>query len=376
MGGDGGSIPKRVDLVPAMKKKAIAAKTVMATSRWSSCALSSVSFTRSDKIVACELGNLFIKEKLIGYLLAKSPIPEFAHISKLKDVIECRFSYLSERSSHSSASSVPKMEKEPSSSYSSDCIFLCPITGLQPNDKHKFVVVRSCGCVLSERAVREVPSVSCLVCGSPLTPNASACFASVSSFSGSAAAASSGGPYSSAFPVGTEPFVFLNMTEEEKEARRALLLPKLAAEHAKKRKRAEEEPAAASAASPSYPVEFSASASASASNESFSSLNSHPFSSDSSASHSSSSFADSSDLSSHSSCFSFSSVSSSSSQPGSAPLSKRHRPSDSQVQIPMISVPLDSVNGEIEKKRKASAAYNSLFVGDPKKARNVCSTII
>lgn len=107
--------------------------------RAESCALSGAPLRAP--VVACALGNLFNKQALLEALLARALPPKFAHISSLKDVVGCRFSQ-DERGAR-----------------------FCPVTMLELNGKHPFVVMRGCGCVLSERAVRQVQSRECLVCG-------------------------------------------------------------------------------------------------------------------------------------------------------------------------------------------------------------------
>src|ERR1700678_4071398 len=49
----------------------------------------------------------------------------------------------------------------------------CPITMLEANGKNRFFAMRPCGCVLSERALKEVPSTTCLHCGKPIKADAS-----------------------------------------------------------------------------------------------------------------------------------------------------------------------------------------------------------
>lgn len=46
--------------------------------------------------------------------------------------------------------------------------FSCPVTGVEANGRHGgFVALRGCGCVFSERALREVPTDECLQCRRP-----------------------------------------------------------------------------------------------------------------------------------------------------------------------------------------------------------------
>ena len=46
--------------------------------------------------------------------------------------------------------------------------WVCPVTMLEANGKSRFLAMRPCGCVLSERALKEVPSVTCLKCSKPI----------------------------------------------------------------------------------------------------------------------------------------------------------------------------------------------------------------
>jgi hypothetical protein len=41
--------------------------------------------------------------------------------------------------------------------------YMCPVSGLEMNGKHKFVAIWSCGCVFSERALKHVPTTVCHV---------------------------------------------------------------------------------------------------------------------------------------------------------------------------------------------------------------------
>ena len=45
--------------------------------------------------------------------------------------------------------------------------WVCPVTILEMNGKNRFYALRPCGCVLSERALKEVPSSTCLKCSKP-----------------------------------------------------------------------------------------------------------------------------------------------------------------------------------------------------------------
>jgi len=101
-------------------------------------------------IVACALGNLYNKEAVISYLLNKTKDPAFSHIKSLKDVCEVRFT------------------PNPAHASNPNCSpFVCPITMTEVGGKHQFITFRECGCVLSKRVLKEIPSTECLNCGKP-----------------------------------------------------------------------------------------------------------------------------------------------------------------------------------------------------------------
>jgi hypothetical protein len=82
MGGDGGSIPTRTDLVKIREKKKDTDPLVLVRIGWKYCAMSSQIL--NEPIVADELGNLYNKEAVLKYLMSKKPEPQFAHIRNLK----------------------------------------------------------------------------------------------------------------------------------------------------------------------------------------------------------------------------------------------------------------------------------------------------
>lgn len=155
MGGDGGSIPKRAELVKTSKKKEQADKDMERDAKWSHCAITQRELVKP--IVACELGKLYNKESVLEFLLDKSICDSVSHIRSLKDVKELNLT--------------------PNTGYDEKCRdfaghfdtmaakFICPVSGLEMNGKYRFCLIWSCGCVLSERAMKEVPSEVCHKCG-------------------------------------------------------------------------------------------------------------------------------------------------------------------------------------------------------------------
>ena len=39
--------------------------------------------------------------------------------------------------------------------------YICPVTGLEMSGHHNFCFIRTCGCAISEKALKEVPSETC-----------------------------------------------------------------------------------------------------------------------------------------------------------------------------------------------------------------------
>ena len=136
MGGDGGVIAAKREYMRAGGSKELhdeEGKSVKQIQilRSKSCSLSQKEL--EDPVVACELGNLYNKEAVLGYLLDKKIPSELSHIRKMKeDVKEAKF--------HVSSSGARS----------------CPLTGLDFNGMIPFVLVWSTGFVLSEKAVKEM----------------------------------------------------------------------------------------------------------------------------------------------------------------------------------------------------------------------------
>nr|XP_046239128.1 replication termination factor 2 [Scatophagus argus] len=162
MGCDGGTIPKRHELVKGPKKVEKVDKNAELVAKWKYCALSQEKLRRP--IVACEMGRLYNKDAIIEYLLDKSaerPNAEaVAHIRGIKDVKELNLT------------DNPEWEGEQRNTkgdrYEGHCgMFICPVVGLEMNGKHRFCYLQTCGCVFSDRAMKEVKTEICHKCGDP-----------------------------------------------------------------------------------------------------------------------------------------------------------------------------------------------------------------
>jgi len=185
MGGDGGSISQRVEMVRMKKKQTIESDpNQVKVDRWTTCSLNHDQLCKP--IVVDELGNLYNKSSVIEYLLTKKTLAAtptsqsqyllFDHIQSLKDVWECKFTEKKEEKTVDSTSSKAKKSSDTDLALGLEIDFAgrrlsrfgCPITGLPANGLYKFVIMRVCGCVISEKALKEVPSQTCLGCSRPL----------------------------------------------------------------------------------------------------------------------------------------------------------------------------------------------------------------
>ncbi|XP_036101757.1 replication termination factor 2 isoform X1 [Molossus molossus] len=161
MGCDGGTIPKRHELVKGPKKVEKVDKDAELVAQWNYCALSQEILRRP--IVACELGRLYNKDAVIEFLLDKSSEKALgkaaSHIKSIKNVTELR---LSDNPAWEGDKGNTKGDKHDDLQRAR---FICPVVGLEMNGRHRFCFLRCCGCVFSERALREIKAEVCHTCG-------------------------------------------------------------------------------------------------------------------------------------------------------------------------------------------------------------------
>ncbi|KAM6339570.1 replication termination factor 2 [Alca torda] len=163
MGCDGGTIPKRHELVKGPRKVEKVDKNAELVARWYYCALSQEKLCRP--IVACELGRLYNKDAIIEFLLDKSadktPMEAASHIKSIKNVTELNLADNPAWSGDKESIKGDKYDDIQSAR------FICPVVGLEMNGRHRFCFLRNCGCVFSERALKEIKSEVCHKCGVP-----------------------------------------------------------------------------------------------------------------------------------------------------------------------------------------------------------------
>ncbi|XP_053101530.1 replication termination factor 2 [Hemicordylus capensis] len=163
MGCDGGTIPKRHELVKGPRKVEKVDKNAELVAQWYYCTLSQEKLSRP--IVACELGRLYNKDAIIEFLLNKSSdkvlVKAAAHIKSIKNVIELN---LTDNPAWTGDKGNTKGDKYDDIQ---SARFICPVVGLEMNGRHRFCFLRNCGCVFSERALREIKTETCHKCGIP-----------------------------------------------------------------------------------------------------------------------------------------------------------------------------------------------------------------
>ncbi|GAA5995813.1 hypothetical protein JCM5350_000570 [Sporobolomyces pararoseus] len=165
MGNDGGSIPKRDDLVKTKKKRSREDDKDSIRQRWAFCALSKQPLRQP--VVSCPLGKLYNKEAVISYLLNppssstdSSPFGSdgllvASHIRSLKDVTTLRLTP-NPALSDSTETETEATTLGGTSEQSRAAPFVCPISLREMNGSVKFVYRKPCGCAMSEVALKEM----------------------------------------------------------------------------------------------------------------------------------------------------------------------------------------------------------------------------
>ncbi|TPX60961.1 hypothetical protein PhCBS80983_g01454 [Powellomyces hirtus] len=171
MGCDGGSIPRRDELVKTKKAAERADPRMQLIVNWFFCALSKQALVQP--VVADALGKLYNKDAILEYLLNKSGFGDgdliCKHITSFKDVVTLNLTpnpLFTTDSELPSATVLGNIDERPMVSR-----FVCPITSREMNGKHRFSYLAGCGCVLSEQALKNVPTATCLKCNKTFAPD-------------------------------------------------------------------------------------------------------------------------------------------------------------------------------------------------------------
>lgn len=160
MGCDGGTIPKRDELCKTKKRADKKERDLELNARWTVCPISQAQL--AEPLMACELGTLYSKESVLEFLLEKSIFQDGVHLRSLKDLKQLNLTKNEEAGKSKAVDGMCYLDLLVSD-------FICPVTGLEMNGRYKFCVLWTCGCVLSERALKEVPSDVCHKCAKPFT---------------------------------------------------------------------------------------------------------------------------------------------------------------------------------------------------------------
>ena len=152
------SIPRRDELVRQKKKAEKKDKDIESANKWRFCALSSEKLRKP--IVTCPLGRLYNKEAIIEFLLNRDEFKgntTVSHIRSLKDIKELN---LTEKKAEQDESTDQQL---------TESNYICPVVGLEMNGNYRFSFLNGCGCVISERALKEIKSDVCLKCNKAFT---------------------------------------------------------------------------------------------------------------------------------------------------------------------------------------------------------------
>ena len=147
MGNDGGSIPRRREVVKQKKKEQHKESYEIAKAKSSLCALGKDQLT--EPLAFCKLGLLYNKEEVIKRLIEKNMPKAFRHIRKLKDVKDIKANF--------------KIQADGTK------VIVCPVSQHELNGFHPFMAVWGCGCVFSEDAFKELKVCdTCINCGAKI----------------------------------------------------------------------------------------------------------------------------------------------------------------------------------------------------------------
>lgn len=102
----------------------------------------------------CGLGRLYSKQNVIEQLLEKGGMPEnCSHIKSLKDIKNLKLT------------ANPAFSEEDEK----NAPFVCALIGLEMSGQFRFVALWTCGCVFSERAIKQLKSSICSICQTTYT---------------------------------------------------------------------------------------------------------------------------------------------------------------------------------------------------------------
>ncbi|KAI9312818.1 Rtf2 RING-finger-domain-containing protein [Dichotomocladium elegans] len=156
MGNDGGSIPRRIELVKEKQKEVKINPDLERIAAWFYCALSKQPL--QTPIVSDGLGKLYNQDAIIEYFLNRAAYGDgdkiCSHIKSTKDTIELNLTRnpaYNENESTRDSTTMGHLEKDIQ----------------KMNGKHRFVYLDTCGCVFAEQSLKEIKTKECVSCGKP-----------------------------------------------------------------------------------------------------------------------------------------------------------------------------------------------------------------
>ncbi|KAJ1816156.1 Replication termination factor 2 [Coemansia sp. RSA 2599] len=179
MGNDGGSIPRRNEMVREKKKDEKIDRKAQILAMFSSCALSKQPL--QQPIVGDGLGRLYNREAVLEYLLDNSKYGDgnaiCAHIRGLKDIKTLRLQpnpSVANVTDNGGPRNKPDV-KGTGVGEQMTARFVCPVTMKEMNGNLPFEFAWPCGCVFSALARKEMCSAGssateCVVCGESVDP--------------------------------------------------------------------------------------------------------------------------------------------------------------------------------------------------------------
>ncbi|OAV99979.1 hypothetical protein PTTG_25125 [Puccinia triticina 1-1 BBBD Race 1] len=153
MGNDGGSIPKRDDLVRTRAGKSRVDEQEKQSTKWSECSLSKQKL--EEPIVCDRLGKLYNKSSVLEFLIDRNHFGQdgkqvAGHLRSLKDVVNVQLAKNTQSNS-----------------------WICPISLKEfgigiGRFELRWLCLVDCGCILTEPGLKQVDGNNCPVCGKPV----------------------------------------------------------------------------------------------------------------------------------------------------------------------------------------------------------------
>ncbi|XP_034472100.1 replication termination factor 2 [Drosophila innubila] len=154
MGCDGGTIPRRDELVRVKQKPEQKDKDAEREFRWLHCALTQQRL--QEPIVMCTMGRLYSKQSVIERLLEKEKMPETSvHVRTMKDIKTLQLTANPAFTEEDKTEGLLDTRHAP---------YICKLIGLEMSGKFRFVALWSCGCVMSERALKQIKGSTASTC--------------------------------------------------------------------------------------------------------------------------------------------------------------------------------------------------------------------